>query len=76
MTLSPYAKLEADLRTEIDEHNRILMHRMRVVVQKHLNEMNKRNGESNEQDTDYRDLEKAGQLRFSLAGGSPGIMGG
>ena len=64
MTLSPYAKLEADLRREMEEHNKILMHRMRVVVQKHLNEMTKRNGESNEQSADYRDLEKAGQLRL------------
>lgn len=63
--LSPYAKLEADLRKEMEEHNRILMHRMRVVVQKHLNEMNKRNEEENE--TDYRDYEKAGQLRFGIA---------
>lgn len=65
MTLSPYAKLEADLKREMEEHNRILMHRMRVVVQKHLNEMNKRIEEENE--TDYRSLEKAGQLSLSIA---------
>lgn len=59
-------KLEIDIRREIEEHNRILMLRVRNVVQKHLNEMNKRNGESNGTETDYRDREKAGQLRLGI----------
>jgi len=68
MTISPYAKLEADLKRELEEHNRILMIRMRAVVQKHLNEMNKRNEEQNGSE-DYRDYEKNGQLRFDAIAG-------